>query len=66
MIDLLSSELRRGGLIVPIDKDTYIELGEGNFKTQVGELPHARGEVLRHASGNEVGLEAWTTTERQE
>ena len=64
MIDLLSSEIRRGGLVILINTDTNIELGEGNFKTEVGELPHARGKVLRHASGNEVGFEAWTSTAR--
>jgi hypothetical protein len=55
---LLYSEITLTGLIVPSNRDPDVKLGKRDFETEFGKLLHARSNVLRHASGDEVGLEA--------
>lgn len=55
---LLYSEISRTSLIVASNPDPDVKLGKRDFETEVGELLHARSNVSRHASGDEVGLEA--------
>ena len=55
---LLNGEIGRTSLIVPSNPDPDVKLGKRDFETEVGKLLHARSDVLRHASGDEVGLEA--------
>lgn len=55
---LLDGEIGRTSLIVPSNPDPDVKLGKRDFETEVGKLLHARSNVLRHASGDEVGLEA--------
>jgi hypothetical protein len=55
---LLYSEISLTGLIIPGNPDPDVKLGKRDFETEVGKLLHARSDVLRHASGDEVGLEA--------
>jgi hypothetical protein len=55
---LLHGEISRTSLIVPGNPDRDVKLGKRDFETEVSKLLHARSNVLRHASGNEVGLKA--------
>jgi hypothetical protein len=55
---LLDGEISRTSLIAPSNPDPDVKLGKGDLETEVGKLLHARSNVLRHASGDEVRLEA--------
>jgi hypothetical protein len=56
--NLLDSEIGRTSLIIPGNPDPDVKLGKRDFETEVGKLLHARSNVLRHAPGDEVGLES--------
>lgn len=60
--DLLLSDLRSicRGLSTVDDADSDIELGQGNFETETGELLHAFGNVGRSGTSDEVALKANT------
>jgi hypothetical protein len=55
---LLDGEISRTSLIVASNPDPDVKLGKRDFETEVGKLLHARSNVLRHAPGDEVGLES--------
>jgi hypothetical protein len=57
VIDSLSGQTSRVGVVVGIDVDPDIELGQRDLETEVGELLHGSGDVLSGVSSDKVGFE---------
>jgi len=54
----LSGQLGWGSIIVGINLDPNIKLGQGDLETKIGELLHGSGNVLRGGSSDEMGFES--------